>query len=110
MTVNIIASACFLLPTIAAFIISYRQHKRRGFVFTNTWVWATKEQRKYINNEVKNAEYRLARNVFFILACAFFMFATSALTRIVLFMYIGGLALIFVAVYAIVMYTKGEKQ
>ena len=65
--VLIVMSIIFGLIAFICFYISYRQHKKRGFIFSNTWLFASQKEREEMDARVKKAEYRLGRNVFFML-------------------------------------------
>jgi len=65
--VLIVMSVIFGLSGFISFYISYRQYKERGFIFTNTWLFASQKERDEMDSRVKKAEYRFARNVFFML-------------------------------------------
>jgi dolichol kinase len=92
--------------SVISFYISYRQHKEKGVIFTNTWLWATKEQKEKMDERVKKAEYRLARNVFFMIGVIFFLLALEVLTLIVWFQYLIYMLTAFLLVYAIVQSVK----
>ena len=40
-----VPGVAFLAMAIISFFITYRQHREKGFVFTNEWVWASKKER-----------------------------------------------------------------
>ena len=89
------------------FFISYRQFTKSGAVLTNTWLWATKEQRANMDEKKKEAEYRLARNVFFLLGCGFLMLTIGVLTLLLgLFFSIAGVLFLAVVIYAVVQSVK----
>jgi len=73
-TSMLVASVLFGITAFFCFRISYRQHKEKGFIFTNTWLYASKKEREEMDPRVKSGEYRLARNVFFLLGLMFLVF------------------------------------
>ena len=102
MIAKIISSAFLLVLAAIAFVISYRQYKKRGYIFTNTWAWASKKQRAVMDEKTKETEYLLARNVFFILGVASLSFSFFAFTGTVVPLIAGLASFVFVAVYAVV--------
>ena len=105
-TWKIILMIVFGIPAAISFTISYRQAKRRGYIFHNTWVWATKEQRARMDEETKYKAYRLSKNVFFLLGVLFVLFGIHFATMIALFRYFAWGMIVVVIVYAIVQSVK----
>ena len=69
--VLLILSIIFGAAAFFCFLISYRQHREQGFIFTNTWLFASQKERDEMDHRVKKAEYRFGRNVFFSLGIIF---------------------------------------
>ena len=73
--VLIIISAVFGIMAVFCFRIAYCQHKEKGFIFTNKWLYASKKEREEMDYRIKKAEYRVGRNVFFILGVLLSVYA-----------------------------------
>ena len=102
-TWQIVFALVFAVLVAVLFFIAYRQHKKRGTIFTNTWLWASKEQREKMSEGKKAAEYVLARNVFFVLGCIFVLIAVGVLTLLLeVFLSIAGVLGLILVVYAVV--------
>ena len=65
--VLIIFSVIFGAFSFICFRIAYRQYREKGFIFTNTWLFASEKERANMDTRIKKAEYRVGRNVFFLL-------------------------------------------
>ena len=104
--------AAFVTAILAAIQlhIAYRQHKEVGYIFTNTWVAASKEERERMDEKVKKAEYRLARNAFFMCGLSFLLLVIFILTYIAWFIYLTFILMAAVIIYAIAQAVKGEKE
>jgi len=104
---QIVFSIITLTIAVVSFVIAYRQSKEKGFVFNNSYIYASKEERKSQN---WTPEYKQSKVAFVILGI---MFSTLTLEIIVswgwLFYAVIGIAAILV-VYAIVSSIKGVKK
>jgi len=99
--VLIILSVIFGLAAFICFRISYRQHKERGFIFTNTWLFASQKEREEMNYRIKKAEYRVGRNVFFLLGITISVFAVYFQLWLSWLSYIAFVVMSLVVIYAI---------
>ena len=100
----------FFIPAIVSFVISYRQAQRKGYIFHNTWVWASPERRESMDENVKNNAYRISKNVFFLLGVMFVLFAIHFATFINAFKYASWSVIAIVIAYAIVSSAKDAKD
>jgi len=73
--VLIILSMIFGAIGFICFRIAYRQYREKGFIFTNTWLFASETERANMDIRIKKAEYRVGRNVFFLLGLMFIVCA-----------------------------------
>jgi len=62
-----------IIGTIAAlcFFTAYRQHKEKGFVVNNVWIYASQKERENMDARLKSKAYRDSRNIFFIIGIVF---------------------------------------
>jgi len=70
----VVMSVIFGLLAVFSFYITFRQHREKGFIFTNEWLFASEKERKNMDIRIKKAEYRLGRNVFFLLGLTFLVY------------------------------------
>ena len=94
---------------ILAFIclcIAYSQKKETGAIFTNAWIWASAEKRAEMDDRIKKAEYRIGKNVFFLIAVMLILLLTWILFSVPWFIYIVNAFIVFIIVYAIVSYVQ----
>lgn len=82
---NIIGTIIILFISLISFIISYFQFKERGFVFNNSYIYATKKERNSMN---KKPLYRESSIVFFLFGIAFLSMGLSIITNIIYFIYL----------------------
>ena len=99
--VLIIISVIFGLAAFICFRISYRQHKERGFIFTNTWFFASQKEREEMDCRIKKAEYRAGRNVFFLLGITISVIAVYFQLWLSWLSYIAFTVMSLVVIYAI---------
>jgi len=105
----IVASVLLGVLAVFLFFIAYRQHKEKGFIFTNAWLYASKKEREDMDERIKKAEYRVGRNVFFVLGTLFSLLIVNIhLGASWLYTLMGFLAG-FLVIYAIVQYVIGER-
>jgi hypothetical protein len=96
-----------------SFLLAYRQHKEKGFIFTNTWLFASENERKNMDVRIKKYEYRVARNIFFMIGVLFSLIAIdmqlidSRLSYLI--WAITGIIVIVLIAYAIVQFIMGER-
>ncbi|MDL2237035.1 DUF3784 domain-containing protein [Christensenellaceae bacterium OttesenSCG-928-K19] len=106
-TVTIALSVITLLLAAASFVIAYRQSKERGFVFNNSYLYASKEERE---RRDWAPEYKQSKTAFFILGL---MFSILTLKIIIkwdwLTFVVVGIAVVLV-VYAIASSLNGIKN
>lgn len=100
MGIGTIVTGCFtgIIAILLGIYVSFTA-RNRGPIFSNTYIWLTKEER---NKADKNAEYRLVTNVFGCLSAIFGLLTVNILTSwawsyILMWILIG-----FVIIYAIV--------
>ncbi len=103
---EIIGSAVCILIASAAFFISIRSFLKKGFLFNNAFIWASKQEREQMD---KNPYYRQSAIVFLIIALIFLCIAAEFILKTD-WMYLITTALFIAAVvYAIVSSKKIEK-
>ena len=101
------------LISFLSFLLAYRQHKEKGFIFTNTWLFASESERTNMDVRIKKYEYRVARNIFFMIGVLFSLIAIdmhlidSGLSYL-MWALIGIIVIVLIA-YAIVQFIMGER-
>lgn len=67
---------------IGVFVISYLQFQERGYLFNNAYLWASKEERRQMdeNKERKKPHYRQSGFTFLFLGTGFFALAIYSVT------------------------------
>jgi Flp pilus assembly protein TadB len=106
---RIISAAIFGGIAILLFFSSYRQHKEKGFILTNKWIYATKKERAEMDERIKKREYRVARNVFFLLGITSFIFAVNVLVWLVWLVYIIYALMAVLIIYGIAQWITNER-
>jgi len=108
---NVLYVMSALMGVIAffMFLITYRQHKERGFIFTNTWIWASKKERYEMDIRKKKVEYRFARNVFFMLGIIFLVFAVNAILLFMWLFYVIYALFAILVIYALIQWVVNER-
>jgi len=97
----IIISIIFGAIGIISFRIAYRQYKEKGFIFTNTWLFASEKERENMDIRIKKAEYRVGRNVFFLLGLVFIIYAVYFQLWLSWISYIGFALMGLIVIYAL---------
>ena len=102
--VQMIIGIIFLALGIGAFVISYLQFKEKGYLFNNTYIWASKQERKQMdeNEESKTPYYRQSGFAFIFIGFIFLAYAVYIATDW-MWMYVAFWALVLIAIsYAVV--------
>lgn len=86
------------LISIVLLVYSYFTSKEKGPILSNTYLFASAEERKKID---KSGEYHLVTIVFRILGIVFLLLTTQILTSWSWLKYIIGIVIVIVIVYAI---------
>lgn len=95
------------LISISLLIYSFFTSKEKGPIFSNTYLLATKEERKKID---KSAEYHLVTVVFRILGIVFLILTVNILTSWSWLYYIIGILITVLIIYAIKESIQSEKK
>jgi hypothetical protein len=106
-TSEIIALSIILLLSAVSFVIAYFQFKEMGFLFNNSYLYASKEERNKMN---KKPYYRQSAIAFSAIGIIFVMNATAIFTGWDWLFPIVTAFAIFVIVYAIVSSIIIEKR
>ena len=107
-----VSAIIFLALAIGAFVISYSQFKEKGYLFNNAYFWASKEERRRMdeNKESKKTHYRQSAVVFLLLGISFLAIAAYFATGWKWMYAVFGLAVIIAVVYAVVSSVKIEQR
>ena len=89
---------CFLLA-IGAFIISFFSFRKKGFLFNNAYLYASKEERATMD---KKPHYRQSAVVFLMIGIIFLLNAMSSFWTNSWFSYMAIAVAIIAIIYAIV--------
>lgn len=79
---QIVAGIISLALATGAFVISYFQFQEKGYCFNNAYLWASKEERRQMddNQERKKPHYRQSGVTFLFLALGFLALAVYSMT------------------------------
>lgn len=71
-----------LAAAVGSLVISYFQFKEKGYLFNNAYLWASKTQRKQMdeNKESKKPHYRQSGFVFLLIGLSFLALAVYSVT------------------------------
>ncbi len=97
-----VLSAC-----LAAFIISYFQFKEKGFLFNNTYLYASKKERETMD---KKPHYRQSAIVFLLVGIAFLLLAIEIFFALKWLYPVVMLFVICMIIYAIVSSINIERK
>ncbi|MBQ9978960.1 MAG: DUF3784 domain-containing protein [Clostridia bacterium] len=103
---TVAASILFAL-SIFLFFLSVRSFMEKGFLFSNAYIYASKQEREKMN---KKPHYRQSAIVFLLLGLSFLLNAISVLLKVNWVFYIGIAVVILTLVYAIVSSITIEKS
>jgi Ca2+/Na+ antiporter len=109
LTARIIISSIVGVIAIPLFIIAYRQHKEKRFIFTNKWLYASQKERENMDIRIKKAEYRVGSNVFGGLGILVLFLAFYFLLDISWLFYTGIVIMIILVIYAIYQWMTNER-
>lgn len=110
-TIQIAVCIIFLVLAIGAFVISYFQFKEKGYLFNNTYFWASQEERKRMddNRESKTPHYRQSGFAFMFIGFIFLAYAGYIATDWIWMSVAGWVLIIIAVVYAIVSSVQIER-
>lgn len=111
-TGQIVCGIIFFALAVGAFLISYFQFKEKGYLFNNAYFWASKLERKRMdeNKGTKRPHYRQSGFAFMFIGISLLLFAAYIVTDWA-WMYIAFWAFIMIAaVYAVASSIKIEKH
>ena len=111
-TVKIVCTLIVFALAIGAFVISYLQFKRKGYLFNNAYIWASKEERRKMNEnkESKKPHYRQSGFAFMLIGIIFLVLAACFATGWKWMYAVFALTVIITVVYAVVSSVKIEQQ
>jgi len=104
-TWQIVSSIIIGLVSVLLLTYSFFTSKEKGPILSNTYLWATAEERKKID---KTAEYHLITIVFRILGMVFLFLTIRIITSWVWINFIIGILIVTVIIYAITESIKSE--
>lgn len=104
---EIIAAAVLILISIAAFIMSIRSFQEKGFLFNNTYLYASKKERESMD---KAPYYRQSAVVFALISLIFLLNGLSLLLHMSWLKYVVAAVIAIALVYAITSSITIEKQ
>lgn len=104
---QIVLSIILGIFSILLLTYSFFASKEKGPILSNTYLWATSDERKKMN---KSAEYHLVTVIFGILGMIFLLLTIRTLSSWSWINYIIGILIAVVIFYAIVNTIKSEKN
>ena len=109
---QIIVGIIFLALAIGAFVISYFQFKEKGYLFNNSYFWASQEERKQMdeNKGSKKPYYRQSGFAFMFIGMTLLAFAIYIVTRLILMCIAFWVFVVIAVIYAIVSSIQIERQ
>ena len=96
---EIIFSSILLAISIFLFFMSVRSFMKKGFLFNNAYIYASKEEREKIN---KKPYYHQSAIVFLLIAFIFLLNAIAVLLKVNWIFYIVVAVVIVTLIYAVV--------
>lgn len=102
----ILGSIISLIAILLGIYVSFTARKK-GPIFSNTYLWFSEEERKNVD---RNSEYRLVTVVCSALAIAFALLAINIFTRLLVPFILMWVTFAFVIVYAVVDSIKSYKK
>ena len=109
----IITSVICGIVAIFCFFIAYRQHREKGFIFNNVWVYASQKERENMDVRLKKRAYYVSRNVFSLIGVLFSLLAVTFFFETSWFQHLGyvliGVLTTLLCIYAIVQHVTGER-
>ena len=96
----IVASLLGILAVVCLHV-AYNQKKETGFIYTNAWLWASAEKRANMDDRIKKAEYRVGRNVFFLIAILFLLLSARIIFSLTWLIHAVHAIIIILVIYAI---------
>ena len=109
---KIVSSLIFFALAVGVLFISYSQFKEKGYLFNNAYFWASKEERRKMdeNKESKKPHYRQSGVTFLFLGISLLAIAAYFATGWKWMYVVFGLAVIIAVVYAVVSSVKIEQH
>lgn len=109
---KIVSSLIFFALAIGIFFISYLQFKEKGYLFNNAYIWASKEERRRMNEnkESKKPHYRQSGFAFMLIGIVFLVLAAYFVTGWKWMYAAFALAVVIAVVYAVVSSVKIEQH
>lgn len=93
--------------TVTCCIISIRQFQQKGFLFNNAYIYASKDEREKMD---KKPHYRQSGIVFAFLTGVFLCIGLEVILKTGWLMWVEGILLVAVLVYAIASSARSEKR
>ena len=104
---EIIFSLILLLLSVISFVISYRQWKEKGFLFNNSYIYASKKERETMN---KKPYYKQSAIAFFLIGILLFLVSAGIFMSWQWMLYVGIIFSLFLIIYAIVSSVSIERK
>ena len=102
----VIASILFLV-SIGALIVSIRSFKEKGFLFNNAYIYASKQEREYMN---KKPRYRQSAIVFLLISIVFLLNGIAVIVSVNWLSYMILAIIVIAIIYAIISNIVIERQ
>ncbi len=102
----VFASINFLL-SIGTLIVSIRSFKEKGFLFNNAYIYASKQEREYMN---KKPHYRQSAIVFLLISIVFLLNGIAVIVSVNWISYMILAIIVIAIIYAIISNIVIERQ
>ena len=103
---EIITAVILFLIAGVSFLISFRSFSEKGFLFNNAYIYASKQEREYMN---KKPHYRQTAICFLLIGTFFLIDGIALLSCIDYLFAVSGLVFVALVIYAIVSSLKMQK-
>lgn len=104
---NIIGSVILGLVAVICFIISFLQFTKKGVLFNNAYLYASKQEKENMN---KNPYYKQSGMVFLFLGIIFLIDAVNIILQTKWLFYIIVGIVVFLIIYAIISSIRIDKR
>lgn len=103
----IVMATLFTIIAVALFIYAAAAAREKGPILSNTWIFATEEERRRID---KSAEYRMVARVFGMLGAVVLLLAVYIVTSWAAIAFLMGILIIILIAYAIIESVRTEMK
>ena len=104
---QIVFASINFLVSIGTLIVSIRSFKEKGFLFNNAYIYASKQEREYMN---KKPRYRQSAIVFLLISIVFLLNGIAVIVSVNWLSYMILAIIVIAIIYAIISNIVIERQ